>query len=974
MSSSNPLLNPSSESSLLNELKPENSGEAVIKHSKNQEDYFSLINQMKISSLESEPERLMNKPRNDQLLQVLNELECAIGLDPIEKTSTYNVEHKINWLIDKGYVQLALKLKDKHGFPWNEIIKINSPILMEQLVDLYFLTTKKKANNVSAQAKQSILEFCISIAKQASADKLLSIYDFNTPIIHDAMMILGKTIFFASQNMLLASNLIKSSEMNQSLERIEQAFKEEIQRVKLLLQEHYEIHKKTGLQSAELAFHNKLPIEISRLLLTGIGSLNIGIIDLLIDFFVKEKDHPLNHEINLVYGLKLLQKSPQLRSKFDMIVSPPIENPASYVIKTSLELPPDHQLADIHAKQTALAALLSHKRQLPSGACFAEALAIELLSSHLEQCLDDFVELLKSGKLTRKVDGINMDFPFLISQVDVNLNHVVSINKKGQIESVLGSSSYLWEAPGIKAACLSIGIKDFKNAIQKILQTGFFAENASLNLFSKFTIKKILQALVLDVHEDCSDKETTLMPLLPKACFCFESQISNPLLEVWKNSIAGMAEAQESALVKSSVLNSASHALKIDFIDLTADQKKIKAKLYEGIDRELHERIQLQYDPYISHPSLSTDLHGVEGGFVLYDRNFSKNSSEWIRVDTPQAYQAFNLRIIEKIYAQLQNTMHIKDKGLDAMIKHLFEYIRTEGFIQRVLNHYNPSNKVYVNPLIQYEQIKFTPWITRCGNDSAKVIQIYLEQKAKTVSVLPSSSEQLLTKIIDLGKAIPIIEKKAYDHNPYKLIPLRTLGLHSFSLMLGHDSLANAWKSDCKTADWIQNYVIIPGKRISKEQIDLKFRQQMIDFCAQSMIDPNDIPAFLQQILNIPESIDYFDFRNRMLTIIHAFFPLQTKMSEIARIFDTYLCESLPKNLKKIMEESAVHFADTNWSDGIHDIHFCFAINPGTEKLEIWEVYDNGGRFVALDQNYWLLNRTWEFYCAPDEAQAKVRF
>jgi hypothetical protein len=83
---------------------------------------------------------------------------------------------------------------------------------------------------------------------------------------------------------------------------------------------------------------------------------------------------------------------------------------------------------------------------------------------------------------------------------------------------------------------------------------------------------------------------------------------------------------------------------------------------------------------------------------------------------------------------------------------------------------------------------------------------------------------------------------------------------------------------------------------------------------------------------------------------------------QLKLLLDTYLFQNLPDVQKMLLREAAVHFADTNWAEGINDIHFCFTVNPGNGHLEIWAVHDNNSQFQALDQRLWLKNREWEFF------------
>lgn len=140
----------------------------------------------------------------------------------------------------------------------------------------------------------------------------------------------------------------------------------------------------------------------------------------------------------------------------------------------------------------------------------------------------------------------------------------------------------------------------------------------------------------------------------------------------------------------------------------------------------------------------------------------------------------------------------------------------------------------------------------------------------------------------------------------------------------------------------------------------------VLEFSQNKFIPFEKTSDFLKEIALIPETISNCEFRNQILTILNSFSINQKQKATYPQIFDMAFYQYLPETQKKLIESSAVHFADTNWNEGIHDIHFCFAVNPGTGQLAIWESYDDGSHMVLLDQKFWLMNQTWEFYAHPE--------
>ena len=82
---------------------------------------------------------------------------------------------------------------------------------------------------------------------------------------------------------------------------------------------------------------------------------------------------------------------------------------------------------------------------------------------------------------------------------------------------------------------------------------------------------------------------------------------------------------------------------------------------------------------------------------------------------------------------------------------------------------------------------------------------------------------------------------------------------------------------------------------------------------------------------------------------------------------DKLIVETLPHDLKEKLNKTIIHFADTNLHSGMNDIHFCFIVNPGTGKIEVWQITDDNSKIMPLDQNLIVKNKTWEIYLYPDE-------
>jgi hypothetical protein len=875
-------------------------------------------------------------------------------------SSDFTKSELIQWLKDRGYTSLANKLTLRQGYPWDEIEKIRSPILMEQLVDIYLLCCHKNFESNENQINtQKLVDFAISLARLATTSNQQ--YSRSYALVDDAKHMLGQLLYLINKDPSLAIKAIDVPQFKEALEKIKDEFSVQIQEICQQLYKNYKAHQETLLQDPEVALNTLIPVVVAKALLTDIGTINVGIIDALSDIFLSQEKPPLNYEVNLSYALTILQRSPKLRAEFENIHSPRSHKLMSNdVIRASLGLSPHRSINDLDTRLTALIALLSHLRQGEDRSCFAVSLAIEILSAHLGFCIKDLRQLLEEGKLTRNVKGIQKDIPFVKRISDENLHKKISFNNQGELIIQGERKAPLWEAPGLQAACQSIGILDSRQAIlAAIHELPPLEKTENYQIEVKLLIQKICEKAQQAISNADFDH------LYAQACFAFSSQTAQPLLKVWENAIANMAEAEEGSMIKSAILESTLDALQFKLGELRIPPSPLLQHFFLYIQKSLYEKIRLQYDPTLLHSD--SDSNAKEGGFVLYHQKQ--------RIDNEKAFRHFILDILLEVNTKMRkpSMSDIQQHELQEVMKILTSYIDSDEFIGYLLARYHPSNKLAVSQLsrghsLPYERLQYTPWMTQTGNNSKALLKIYFETD-KPISAerfIPSGAEEALTNIIDMCKRMSEHEKTLFLNNPNKLKPLCIVGKHRLPFMAGNPSLAKAWQQDCPTKEWIARFVIKPGKEIAETVIDSETKDHFLKHVQENLL-PNltsaeRIKSCMKLILQLPEGLTIKEYRTHVLKICQTI-PLlaPSALDKLARQIDTALCQSLEPSLKKKLEDSAVHFADTNWCSGIQDIHFCFAVNPGTGELELWEAYANGSHLMALDQQYWLFNQKWEF-------------
>lgn len=839
--------------------------------------------------------------------------------------------------IEEGFLSLKEIVENPRSYPYDQIMTINHPALMEQLIIIHHLL--KKVSDINKD-EQHILQLALFTASQANSDS--GEPGARNKAIEDAYTSLSMIIFALDKHASEMQRYILVEGCSNLVEWSYKRFSDDVNEVKSKIELEKARFEKTPLQNIDLVTRNLVILETAKLLLTKSGVVNAGLID------------NIQNKFKLPTNISYLKYAPQVRENIKAIQAPTSETAlGSQIIRIALNLDKDKKITHYHARLTAMTALFAHHRQGPAGICFATSLAIYLLAARPNECVKDFAALFENNALTRSVDGVKIQFPYLLTATSESISNQLSVTKEGNLIVKGVPTGYLWEAPGIQAAAQCAGVKNLKEFILQRIEREFVgsAENKDTRLIQ-------IGALLQEMSNGNAE-------IYRKAIITFESQISNPLLHAWENALAGMAEGQQQGIFKTSILNSTVEILKNKLTSsFPGLPEPLATIIIYNIKDELASSIRAYYDPTITQNSPNKDLHSNQGAFVLYDRQEAFDSRKWERVDTPEKFQSFIKKVCAKAFEKVFDACNAKATLSSLNAKAIImEFLKTDAFLTQVIQRMNHI-KISLPKETALQQ-KNTPWISRIGNNPKKVLQVYLEEKSplSTERFMPLTSQHLLEKVISLGKKRSENIEKGAIINPYLFTPVRTPGTHSFSLMLGHPSLCKAWEDDTNLLTWIKNCVIDPGKKASLTPFGIVSRIRLHSYIKNHLLKPELYDAFKEGYDALPDNLSTTAFRYKIVELLNKVHPMEGELMQFRkRKLDTYVYRSLPKNTKKELENSAVHFADTNWYEDIHDLHFCFVVNPGNNRLEIWEAYDNGTHLVALDQDDWLHNQEWEFY------------
>lgn len=860
---------------------------------------------------------------------------------------------------EQGVGSWAAQLNKHEGELWDEIRQIPNTLLVEQLVELYLLAEKNLSKDKPEQTKKWV-RFAIHMAQLATDSELNDISHVSPELLVEAHEVIGQLIYLIDHQPKFMMDSKQKIDYHELVKAVQTAFADDIKGSYKILMQHYQAHNKTQLQSADIAYHTLLPRELSRLLITERGTVNMGIIDPLLDIFLDGKKPLLNYEESLYYALQNFKHMESLRGQIEKVKAPLSNKTTSIdVLRATLGLEPDAAVSDLDAKRAILQSMISHVRQGALGSCFAISLLIKLLSSDPKQCLNDLEQIVEKGKLIRTSKGVTTEIPFINRIADENMDRQIEVDAKGFIIRDKKTCAHLSEAPGLIAACNVLGVKDVKALVNLIaVEEAQLSKGGGSNLTIGQWIEKICEKTIVTT----SDKSLSLSDLYTKAAMAFSGQVSQPLLMVWENAIAGMAEVQEKGALKQAITTSVMHALLVKLQHLGVPKSSEVKTFFGQIQQALNKKIILKYDPTLGNDPTNERPNAKEGGFVLYSQDQ--------RIDNYKDFLRFLKSIVAEVHTHIIESKQKKKEEIDPLYELCNLHIPTEAFMDEVLRKYYECKGLIVDLSQDYDKMPFTPWESQGGNSSKRVLEVYLEsdKELTSVTIAPENASALLKNILDLNKGLSREEEVLLKNNPHIRAPVRIVNCHSFSFLPGHPTLMQARKGKATTDEWIQDQVIGPGQLVANSRLSTKSRDSIVNQALEKVL-----PRYMKksEILSIAKEIQkkgnvnekVYEFRNRLLAVCHSLKKdVNGKGIELANDIDSLLYDCLEPKLKEQLANSAVVIADTNWCEGIHDIVMTLMVNPGTGKLELCKMTDDKKHFFALDQGAWLNKKKWEFF------------
>lgn len=784
-------------------------------------------------------------------------------------------------------------------------------------------------SNIDPELKHSINQFIASIVFEENYEEII-----------------GEIIFLLDRNPNKFFEVIQFENRDLAIEALDKEMEKKIHKLKGKLHLFYENHVKTGIQNAPICLQNYLCFEIANLLFTKKGRINFGIVPIIFASILSNQFPLLNYEYRIFYTLLLLENSVDFRRKIIELKLPTSPQSLSLsIIRIQVQKKRNEIITKRENRLTALTALMSHLRQGSVGSCFATQMANILLSSHLNQCIEDFSSILKSSKLTRTVGIIKKDFPFLLRIGDNDTSKSFFVHKEGKIFEKEG---FLWECPGIISACNVLEIDDPKITILYVLEKLNVEESQPL---LEICIDKLLLLLTEHQVEQNIFTEILKMKYFSLAQFAFESQTRNGLLTAWENSLAEMAEGKEKSMIRPAVLNSISRPfyrkIKFSIVKSLEDKQKIYS-YFKLFYKNINDRLHLHYDPKISKNSeLCKDT--TEGGYIIYDKK-KENINKWIRIDSPYQFSEFVKSVFSDTFSEFINTFsQIQDIQPQDYFEELLQFLGSKEYQNETMVTYYPSYLSEKDLIERWEEFRYTPWRTLSGNFSEKVREVYMEDETlpTVLSLNPAKAKNLLNKLINFFCNLSMQEQNAFRKNSHKKIPVISQQ-HAFSLILGHPSFLNIIDSNLDFNKWYERKYRSIINKLNEIYVSLETQFYLINFISEKIS--------IEDYISI-NRYSHAELRNELVKCIKKSTLSEKEIYDLILKVDKEIFEKIPSSIKDSITKVAVHFADTNWRH-LSDIHFCCTINPCTNKFSILQINDDGDG-IGLVKLKGLLKEVW---------------
>lgn len=817
--------------------------------------------------------------------------------------------------------------------------------------------------------KKTVFEFCCLLKKNAQQKS--SINDIT--LLQTAIEQIGQIIFLAEQNIRLTASLLNINDIPGSLKQVQCKVEENFNACLLAIEKRRLQHDKVPLQDSSKVVKVQKSLAIAKMMMTSSGQLNVGLIKSIRKYFFNTEVLLKFPEKNFLNTLEDIVHSNEIQELLLTVTKP--FSPyfvSNALIRIALDLDPNNTPSDQQARTVALAALLSDIQQDNTGYSLASYIFPPMIGALKCKLLEDLGNILVEGKLLRPGNKECKSFmPSLDIGDEVSINKI-SIDSEAKMQAGMG---YLWESPGIIAACRQLGIEDIKTDVKKIITNHYLQQKVNLSELVEISPQEIIYKLVEGLPELRSLSPQEIRDLQNIALFAFSSETSSPLLKAWESCLEGMAEINDKGGMRQRILNcvlsSLSNQLPKTFcLALTKEAKKIQ----NIFQRTLERGIQLRYDDQIIFKPLGKDNIKISGAYVLYELSSGEFSTSAKRIKAPEDFENFiktRLKVTSEIFHTISNLPNqcnyqkIIQKIQSCVSKNNSSY---SSFLKKVIRSYHEDNRYLLDPLNTWESLSHLPFCDFAEDgifDPQSSMNGFIATQSEIIR--PKNALELLETFIicgreKLGKGEILNEEESIQP------PFKGNTQYTFNLTFDDPSIVEAIQTNQAVPYWIEKKLLETGNRVANLNLSIDQKNQFIECVAKSLVPMELSSTFINQMQNLDSDKNTVHFFcNQILQSILNLDPNnKNNLSEISAnltglLFNTVLAKA--DNAQII--QSAVRIAETSLGEN-QDFHFCFAcfFDPITNALQLGLIKEDKGEeyLLPLNQKEWVFNIPWDIF------------
>ncbi len=717
-------------------------------------------------------------------------------------------------------------------------------------------------------------------------------YEENTEKEAGISRVLSNLLFLADNDLSIAASCLKSPDLEVCREALINRSHKQMEGVRERIDNYETLLKHTAVHDIGQSLNHYTCIEIAKHLLLSNGSFNIAFVDDVIDALIPETLESTEAIKTSYYLLGNLAASPLGAMKIYKAKVPKDKNvPSNDLVRATMCIDRNTPISARDVQVTILSGLIENVRQAKVGSCFATAWLITLLHKHIDMVVEDFTDCIYEGKLTRRIDHETKKLPFQLRTSREGLDITLTIDTRGYLirkqsydknpdemkkEPKPTGKAYIWEVPGIVAACRALGYNNARGIVSRGLR-----EINSLT----FTPKQLLAIIAKYSHEE--DKRTSHYTRTTKkldleehvniAQYAFGVQTRHALHSAWEQMAASSVSYLCSQFAMSLwVYDSLKDSLTPRPPAQTDHRSfhRYKNKLMDEILLPMISRMRYRYNHYIEDDKRffegNKGVHGI--GFYGYElcdtglpedfeysaeiaKTLKKESShlfyksfqeylpehDWKKVGK-DGFQAFIQDVIRQTVTHLQsqekgaNRKHAIDMW-EKVAEQFCKQVGSHTFLTKVTEnlfgaHYRNAQRKEFK--INEFTCQSTPWQLRWGGSPTEVIKSLYGYKKDLVGMYKytGSAPSVLAWRINYCRRQPDFIKEQFSNPYYTTVVVNPP--HAYVFRPGLKRFQEAINSNIPAPKWIHSNIVQPGEDIANKRLKIRTRNTLIEYIADN--------------------------------------------------------------------------------------------------------------------------------------------